>query len=58
MQVHVFDTAKKASLAAAQLFYAELLKNPCAVLGLATGSTPIDTYRQLILWHKEGMLDF
>lgn len=58
MIVHVFGTAKKASLAAAQIFAAEILRNPEAVLGLATGSTPIDTYQQLIQWHQQGLLDF
>lgn len=58
MIVHVYQTPKKASLAAAQLFAAEILRNPEAVLGLATGSTPVETYRQLAKWHQEGLLDF
>jgi glucosamine-6-phosphate deaminase len=58
MIVHVFDNAKKASLAAAHLFAAQILKKPDSVLGLATGSTPLDTYQQLIKWHKAGWLDF
>jgi glucosamine-6-phosphate deaminase len=32
--------------------------NPNSVLGLATGSTPIGTYQQLIDWYKKGDLDF
>ena len=31
---------------------------PDCVLGLATGSSPIGTYKQLIDWHKKGDLDF
>ena len=58
MIVHVYQTPKKASLAAAQLFAAEILRNPEAVLGLATGSTPVETYRQLAKWHQEGAADF
>lgn len=58
MIVHVFDNAEKASLAAAHLFAAQILKKPDSVLGLATGSTPIGTYQQLIKWHKAGWLDF
>lgn len=58
MIVHVYETSKKASLAAAQLFAAEILRNPEAVLGLATGSTPVETYKQLIAWYQEGLLDF
>lgn len=58
MIVHVFEKPRQASLAAAQLFAAQILEKPDSVLGLATGSTPLDTYRQLIAWHKEGLLDF
>ena len=31
---------------------------PACVLGLATGSTPVGTYRQLAEWHRKGDLDF
>ncbi len=31
---------------------------PDCVLGLATGSTPIGTYKQLIEWYEQGDLDF
>ena len=31
---------------------------PDCVLGLATGSSPLGTYRQLIEWYKKGDLDF
>ena len=58
MIVHVYDTKEQASLAAASLFAACILSKPDAVLGLATGSTPIETYQQLIRMHKEGLLDF
>ena len=33
-------------------------KNPKAVLGLATGSTPIPVYDELVRMHKEDGLDF
>ncbi len=58
MIVHVFDKPRQASLAAAQLFAAQILEKPDSVLGLATGSTPVDTYKQLIAWHRDGLLDF
>lgn len=58
MIVHVFDKPKVASVAAAQLFAAQILEKPDTILGLATGSTPIGIYQQLIAWHKEGLLDF
>lgn len=36
----------------------ELVNKPNIVLGLATGSTPIGTYKELIRLHKEEGLDF
>jgi glucosamine-6-phosphate deaminase len=40
-------------------FVADLVrKKPNCVLGLATGSTPLGTYRELIRMHKEEGLDF
>ena len=31
---------------------------PDAVLGLATGETPIGTYKQLVEWYNKGDIDF
>ena len=36
----------------------QVLMKPDCVLGLATGSTPIGTYKQLIEWYNKGDLDF
>jgi glucosamine-6-phosphate deaminase len=36
----------------------EIRGNPRSVIGLATGSTPLGTYRELIRLHKEEGLDF
>jgi len=58
MHVHVYDSQRQTALAAASLFAAKILSKPDAVLGLATGSTPVDTYKLLIKWHKVGILDF
>ena len=33
-------------------------KNPKAVIGLATGSSPLPIYKELIRMHKEEKLDF
>lgn len=35
-----------------------MITKPDCVLGLATGSTPIGTYKQLIDWYNKGDLDF
>lgn len=43
---------------AANIISAQVIIKPDTVLGLATGSTPLGTYRQLIDWYKKGDLDF
>lgn len=43
---------------AANIISAQVIMKPNCVLGLATGSTPIGTYKQLIEWYKKGDLDF
>ncbi len=43
---------------AANIISAQVIMKPDCVLGLATGSSPIGTYRQLIEWYKKGDLDF
>lgn len=43
---------------AANVISAQVILKPNAVLGLATGSTPIGTYEQLIEWYKKGDVDF
>ena len=43
---------------AANIISAQIIMKPDCVLGLATGSTPIGTYKQLVEWYKKGDLDF
>ena len=43
---------------AANLISAQVILKPDSVLGLATGSSPIGTYKQLIDWYRKGDLDF
>ncbi len=43
---------------AANIISAQIIMKPNCVLGLATGSSPVGTYRQLIDWYKKGDLDF
>lgn len=49
---------REMSLAAARLVSAQLRLYPDSVLGLATGSTPIGMYEELIRQHHEEGLDF
>ena len=46
------------SAAAARLIAAQITLKPDCVLGLATGSSPVGTYRNLIAWNRAGELDF
>ena len=43
---------------AANIISAQVIMKPNCVLGLATGSTPIGTYAQLVDWYRKGDLDF
>ncbi|ONI40233.1 glucosamine-6-phosphate deaminase [Candidatus Epulonipiscium fishelsonii] len=43
---------------AANILSAQVILHPRAVLGLATGSSPIGTYKQLIEWNKKQDVDF
>ncbi len=58
MEVIIQDGYEKISLQAAQIFARTLNAKPDAVLGLATGSTPLGLYKELIRMHKEEGLDF
>jgi len=43
---------------AANIISAQVILFPQSVLGLATGSTPVGVYRQLVEWYRKGDLDF
>ena len=43
---------------AANIISAQVILKPDCVLGLATGSTPVGAYRQLVEWYNRGDLDF
>jgi len=58
MDVLICDTYEEMSKEAARIIADLVRRNPKAVLGLATGSTPIGTYRELVRMHKEEGLDF
>ena len=54
----VVNTYDEMSNLAARIIAGVVRRKPDAVLGLATGSTPIGTYEELIRIHKEDGLDF
>lgn len=43
---------------AAAVVAAKVASDNCAVLGLATGSTPIGLYQNLVKWNNEGLISF
>ncbi len=58
MEIIVQPTPDAASLIAARHIARIVRENPRAVLGLATGSTPLALYRELVRMHRELGLDF
>jgi len=58
MEVIVKNTYEEISKLAADMIAKVVRAKPNAVLGLATGSTPVGTYKELIRMHKQEGLDF
>lgn len=58
MRIYRAKDYKDMSRKAANIISAQIIMKPACVLGLATGSSPIGTYRQLIDWYNKGDLDF
>lgn len=58
MKVVVEKNYDEISKTAAKIIADEIKNKPNIVLGLATGSTPIGTYKELIRMYKEEGLDF
>lgn len=58
MEIIIKENAEEMSQAAARVVAATLNAKPNAVLGLATGSTPLGLYRELVRMHQEEGLDF
>src|SRR5690554_7189912 len=58
MRVIVEDDRESVAKRAAQLVAELVRRKPTCVLGLATGGTMVDVYRELIRLHREEGLDF
>lgn len=58
MKIIVTKDYNDMSRKAANIISAQIITKPNCVLGLATGSTPVGTYAQLVEWYKKGDLDF
>ena len=58
MRIYRAKDYQDMSRKAANIISAQVIMKPNCVLGLATGSTPIGVYQQLIEWYRKGDLDF
>ena len=58
MRIYKAADYNEMSRKAANVIAAQIMMKPDCVLGLATGSTPIGTYEQLVEKNKAGDLDF
>lgn len=58
MDIKIYNNAEEIGCAAAQLYKELINGNPSAVLGLATGATPVPTYKKLIELYKNGEISF
>ena len=58
MEVVIYTDAERVARHGAGLIEAMLGVKPAAVLGFATGGTPIALYRELIARHRAGALSF
>jgi glucosamine-6-phosphate deaminase len=58
MRVVILNTAEDVSRRAAEMIIARVTAKPHAVLGLATGGTPLGTYRELIQEYHAGRVSF
>ncbi len=58
MEIIIQEDKETASCLGAGLVSRQIKENPNSVLGLATGSTQLALYKELIRLHKNGSLDF
>ena len=58
MEVKIFNNAQEIAVAAAELFTDIINNKNDAVLGLATGATPVPTYEKLIEAYNQGKVSF
>lgn len=58
MRIIKTKTYEEMSAIAAGIIGGQVLLKPNCVLGLATGSSPIGTYKDLVKSYEDGILDF
>lgn len=58
MRIKVFENKHQVEIASASIFIELIQQKPSAVLGLATGDTPIGTYREMIAAYQQGKVSY
>ena len=58
MEIKPISSYSKMSKLAAKMVAEQIINKPNTVLGLATGSTPLGMYRELVKLYKKGKLNF
>ena len=58
MQIVILNSAAEVATYGAKIFTQQILRKPNSVLGLATGSTPLALYQQLIAANQSGVISF
>lgn len=58
MNVLIYENEEQIGIAAGNYMCGQVLQKPDSVLGLATGSTPLKPYGQMIELYKKGVVDF
>ncbi|MDO5557989.1 MAG: glucosamine-6-phosphate deaminase [Oscillospiraceae bacterium] len=58
MKIYFTEDYYHMSRVAANIISAQVILKENSVLGLATGSSPVGTYKQLINWHEKGDISF
>ncbi|MCY6369115.1 glucosamine-6-phosphate deaminase [Clostridium ganghwense] len=58
MRIIAVDNYEEMSIKAAKIIASQIILKPDSILGLATGSTPVGMYKELINMYKNRELDF
>ena len=58
MRIYCEKDYNAMSRRAAAIIAAQIVSKPDCVLGLATGSSPVGTYQNLVAWNKQGDISF
>lgn len=58
MRFYVTEDYAQMSRRAASVIAAQVASKPDCVLGLATGSSPVGAYENLVKWNKDGIISF